>query len=83
MRGNPRFGLKYVEGELVGDEEEQKVVREIVRLKDETNSSFSYIAGLLNSTHQLNRGRFWNSTTVRSAYRRSEETLAFPTKAAS
>lgn len=65
MKGNPPFGYKHLDGELVPSADEQstlEIIKSMRRRKPPL--SFGNIAAALNRDSVLNRGKFWNPTTL-------------------
>lgn len=65
MPATPPFGYRHTEGRLVEDEYEQEtlgVLAEYRRRKPPL--SYGNIAAELNRQGRLNRGKYWNPTTL-------------------
>lgn len=78
MPGQPPFGYKHADGQLVEDAVEQETIALIRRLKSEgTNKgkgmSYGSIAAHLNMQGVLNRGKYWNPSTLWYIYNRKVE----------
>lgn len=71
MRGIPPFGYRHRQGVLVEDEVEQEVITLIMEMRHRKPPlSYGNIAAYLNRREILNRGKFWNPTTLWYIYKR-------------
>lgn len=68
-----KYGYHYLDGMLQVQPGEQMVLDRIVKDKDEGNQTFSAIAGKLNQEGVLNRGKFWNPSTIAYLYQQRKE----------
>lgn len=73
----PPFGYQFHEGRIIPEDEEQKTLQLIKEYRRRKPRPLSYgnIAAELNRMGTLNRGKYWNPTTLWYVYKREEKKL--------